>query len=285
MTVSSPPLLSSARMISRTTRSLPFLLRIVSTVTSEHHGCAARCRQPRLKDPRARSKETEAENRTGLHHGRNAVVEKLGNPDRPVRIRAVERVNTFMFGEVAERRSKQFCSGETAEQDVSFETDAAPSGDERTRRARPLPRQVGGMLVHSSPSTVHPSLEGPDHVFEPADRAVQLVVHAVVFMPLLQEQGRRCVLDEVVLRRSECREVRRRGVRYRVRERARNRDGRGGRVGGGGGGGGGIPMGQTCDRLHGLVCVTGSVRIYHERNAVNALSKSGNAENLERGKG
>ena len=54
--------------------------------------------------------ETAAEEeRTGLHHRRDAVVEEFGDPDRPMRVRPVERVDPFVRRQIFERSSKQFC--------------------------------------------------------------------------------------------------------------------------------------------------------------------------------
>lgn len=47
--------------------------------------------------------------RTGLHHRCDAVVEELGDPDCPVRIRAMERVDPFVRRQILEWSPKQLC--------------------------------------------------------------------------------------------------------------------------------------------------------------------------------
>lgn len=74
-------------MISSSIRTLPFLRRIPSTVTS--------AAQPadKFSSPCPR----QFEGRTCLHQSRDAVVEELRDPDRPVRVDAMEGIDAFVL--------------------------------------------------------------------------------------------------------------------------------------------------------------------------------------------
>lgn len=183
--------------------------------------------------------ETAAEEeRTGLHHRRDAVVEKLGDPNRPVRVRAMERVDPFVRRQIFERSPKQFCGLHGKKKIMSRPPflDGEVANEGHTWRSRTHHR-LRGMVPRPSPSIFHPHFKRLDHLLKPSDRTVQGIVHPFMLVMLFQEQGGGGMADEVVLRRGEAGEIGRRWRRRRTGGGGREwaRDGSGLGCGGGGG--------------------------------------------------